>query len=73
MASHLSELRQNKANLVSIVEGLQSAKDKLSEVIMSLKVQIDDVDHEINVELERITPKESGQRIAIEFVGNPDD
>lgn len=73
MASHLSELRQNKANLVSIVEGLQSAKDKLNEVIMSLKVQIDDVDHEINVELERITPKESGQPIAIEFVGNPDD
>ena len=73
MASHLSELRQNKARLVDIIGGLQFAKDKLNEVIMSLKVQLDDVDHEIAVELERITPKESGQRIAIEFIGNPDD
>lgn len=73
MASHLSELRESKAKLVDIIDGLQLAKDKLNEVIMSLKVQLDDVDHEIAVELERINPKESGQRIAIEFIGNPDD
>ena len=73
MASHLSELRQSKARLVDIIDGLQSAKESLNEVIMSLKVQLDDTNHEIAVELERITPKESGQRIAIEFVGNPDD
>ena len=73
MASHLSELRESKAKLVDIIDGLQLAKDKLNEVIISLKVQLDDVDHEIAVELERITPKESGQRIAIEFIGNPDD
>ena len=73
MASHLSELRQNKARLVDIIGGLQFAKDKLNEVIMSLKVQLDEVDHEIAVELDRITPKESGQPIAIDFDGNPDD
>lgn len=73
MASHLSELRQSKARLVDIIDGLQSAKENLNEVIMSLKVQLDDTNHEIAVELERIAPKESGQPIAIEFIGNPDD
>jgi hypothetical protein len=73
MASHLSELRQSKAKLIDICDGLQSSRDKLTEVIMSLKVQIADVDHEIQVELERVRPVNRGQAIAIEFVGNPDD